>query len=33
MAQPGKEVVNGSDDERGAVAVLHVGAMDFCSDQ
>jgi hypothetical protein len=33
MAQPGKEIVNGGDDERGAVAVLDVGGMDFGCDQ
>jgi hypothetical protein len=33
MAQPGEEVVNGGDDEWGTVAVLHVGAMHFGSDQ
>ena len=33
MAQPGKEIMNGGDDERSAVAVLHVGGMHFGSDQ
>ena len=33
LAQPGKEIMNGGDDKRSTVAVLHVGGMDFGSDQ
>jgi hypothetical protein len=33
MAQPGEEIVNGANDERGTVAVLHVGGMHLGSDQ
>jgi hypothetical protein len=33
MAQPGKEIMNGGDDERSTVAVLPVGGMDLGCDQ
>jgi len=33
MAQPWKEIMNGGDDERSAVAVLRVGGMHFGPDQ
>jgi hypothetical protein len=33
VAQPRKEVVNGRDDERSTIAVLHVGAMHLGADQ
>lgn len=33
MAQPGKQVVDGADDKRGPIAILHIGGVDFRADQ
>ena len=33
MAQPGKQVVDGADDQRGTIAILHIGGVDFRADQ
>ena len=33
MTQPRKPVVDGADDQRGTIAILHVGGVDFTADQ
>jgi len=33
MAQPGKQVVDGANDKRGTIAILHIGGVDFSADQ
>ena len=33
MAQPGEEIVNGFDNERGAIAVLNIGGVNLGADE
>jgi hypothetical protein len=33
VAQPGEEIVNGFDDERGAIAVLNIGGVNLGADE